>query len=122
MSSVTNNTNTPTTTSQTKNASTMLNGTLNDFLKLLTTQLKNQDPTEPADTNQMTQQIASLSQVEQQINTNSNLEKLIAMYGGNQVSSSCPTSASRSMRVGTRACLQVAVRFLCMTCQAKRLR
>lgn len=90
MSSVTNNTNTNTTTtsSQTKNASSMLNGTLNDFLKLLTTQLKNQDPTEPADTNQMTQQIASLSQVEQQINTNSNLEKLISMYSGNQVSNS----------------------------------
>lgn len=51
-----------------------------DFLKLLTTQLQNQDPTAPADTNQLTQQIATLSQVEQQINTNQNLQKLISLF------------------------------------------
>lgn len=51
-----------------------------DFLKLLTTQLQNQDPTAPTDTNQLTQQIATLSQVEQQINTNTNLQKLISLF------------------------------------------
>ena len=51
-----------------------------DFLHLLTTQLQNQDPTAPTDTNQLTQQIATLSQVEQQINTNSNLQKLISLF------------------------------------------
>lgn len=51
-----------------------------DFLHLLTTQLQNQDPTAPADTNQLTQQIATLSQVEQQINTNTNLQKLISLF------------------------------------------
>jgi flagellar basal-body rod modification protein FlgD len=51
-----------------------------DFLKLLTTQLQNQDPTAPTDTNQLTQQIATLSQVEQQINTNTNLQKLIGLF------------------------------------------
>ena len=51
-----------------------------DFLKLLTTQLQNQDPTSPTDTNQLTQQIATLSSVEQQINMNKNLEALLAAY------------------------------------------
>lgn len=54
-----------------------LSGDLNFFLRLLTTQLKNQDPTQPLDTNQVTQQIATLSSVQQQVNTNSNLEKLL---------------------------------------------
>ncbi len=58
-----------------------------DFLKLLTVQLQNQDPTAPQDTNQLTQQIATLSQVEQQINTNQNLEKLISLYNATQYNS-----------------------------------
>jgi flagellar basal-body rod modification protein FlgD len=49
-----------------------------EFLLLLTTQLKNQDPTDPLDTNEFTQQLVSFSGVEQQVNTNKNLEKLIA--------------------------------------------
>lgn len=56
-----------------------------DFLKLLTTQLQNQDPSAPTDTNQLTQQIATLSQVEQQINTNTNLQKLIDLFGGSSM-------------------------------------
>lgn len=56
-----------------------------DFLKLLTTQLQNQDPTAPADTTQLTQQIATLSQVEQQINTNSNLQKLIDIFSAGYI-------------------------------------
>lgn len=58
-----------------------------DFLKLLTTQLQNQDPTAPADTNQLTQQIATLSQVEQQINTNQNLQKLIGLFNTSTLNS-----------------------------------
>ncbi|MEZ5690676.1 MAG: flagellar hook assembly protein FlgD [Rickettsiales bacterium] len=58
-----------------------------DFLKLLTTQLQNQDPTEPTDTNQLTEQIATLSQVEQQINTNNNLEKLINLFNSTLLNS-----------------------------------
>jgi flagellar basal-body rod modification protein FlgD len=65
--------------SATDNAAAKAQTNYQDFLKLLTTQLQNQDPTAPADTNQLTQQIATLSQVEQQINTNKNLEKLITL-------------------------------------------
>lgn len=55
----------------------------NDFLKLLVTQLKNQDPTAPMDANQFTQQIVQFTGVEQSINTNQNLEKIISQ--NNQV-------------------------------------
>src|SRR5262245_7861126 len=49
------------------------------FLLLLTAQLKNQDPLSPMDSNQFTQQLVQFSQVEQQINSNKNLESLIAL-------------------------------------------
>lgn len=68
---------TKTDANSTATAQSKLTGDLNFFLKMLTTQLKNQDPTQPLDTNAMTQQIATLSSVQQQVNTNTNLEKLI---------------------------------------------
>ncbi len=58
-----------------------------NFLLMLTTQLQNQDPTEPLDTNQMTAQLAQLSAVEQQISTNKNLEKLVSLYSSSQATS-----------------------------------
>lgn len=64
-----------------------LDSNYQDFLHLLTVQLQNQDPTDPTDTNQLTQQIATLSQVEQQINTNKNLEQLIQLYNATQYNS-----------------------------------
>lgn len=54
-----------------------LAGNFNDFLKLLMTQLQNQDPTSPMDTNAFTSQLVQYASVEQQINANSNLTKLI---------------------------------------------
>ncbi len=66
------------TASTAKTGQSQLDSDLNFFLTMLTTQLKNQDPTQPMDTNQFTQQIAQYSSVQQQVNTNSNLEKLIA--------------------------------------------
>lgn len=57
---------------------TQLSSDINFFLKMLTTQLKNQDPSSPLDTNQFTQQIAQYSSVQQQVNMNQNLEKLLA--------------------------------------------
>jgi flagellar basal-body rod modification protein FlgD len=49
------------------------------FLLLLTTQLENQDPTEPLDTNEFTNQLVQFASVEQQLATNTNLEQLISM-------------------------------------------
>ncbi len=65
-------------------ATKSLNLTSGQFIKLLTVQLQNQDPTAPMDTNQITQQVASLSQVQQGIDTNTNLQKLIALYTQSQ--------------------------------------
>ena len=48
-----------------------LAGNFNTFLQLLTTQLKNQNPLDPLDTNQFTQQLVQFAQVEQQIRQNS---------------------------------------------------
>lgn len=62
-----------------------LSGNANDFLKLLMTQLKNQDPTAPLDTNQFTSQLVQFSSVEQQINTNNSLGRLIELTQGNEV-------------------------------------
>jgi len=47
------------------------------FLKLLIAQMKNQDPTSPMDAGQQMSQLASFSQVEQTIKTNTNLESLL---------------------------------------------
>src|SRR5882762_6465018 len=49
------------------------------FLTLLTTQLKNQNPLEPLDTNQFTQQLVSFTQVEQQMKMNTQLASLISI-------------------------------------------
>ncbi len=68
----------PATTAPTSDPMAALSGNFNTFLTLLTTQLKNQDPTAPMDSNQFTQQLVQFSQVEQQINTNDNLKSLIA--------------------------------------------
>ncbi len=47
------------------------------FLSLLTTQLKNQNPLDPLDTNQFTSQMVQFTSVEQQLKTNEFLEALV---------------------------------------------
>jgi flagellar basal-body rod modification protein FlgD len=64
-------------------ALTSLSGDFNSFLKLLMTQLQNQDPTSPLDTNQFTSQLVQFASVEQQINTNTSLTHLIELTQGN---------------------------------------
>lgn len=64
-----------------------LSGNFNTFLTLLTTQLQNQDPLNPMDSSQFTQQLVEFSQVEQQIDTNKNLQTLIALGQANTLSS-----------------------------------
>jgi flagellar basal-body rod modification protein FlgD len=68
-------------------AQQQLTGNLNTFLTLLTTQLQNQDPLNPMDSDQFTQQLVEYSQVEQQINTNSDLQSLISLQQGGAGSS-----------------------------------
>ena len=74
--------------SQTAGASpsptTKFTADLNSFLKLLTTQLKNQDPTKPLDPNEFTSQLVQFSSVEQQINMNTKLTELISLQKSNE--------------------------------------
>ncbi|MFN4163141.1 MAG: flagellar hook assembly protein FlgD [Ferrovibrio sp.] len=77
---------TGTTTTASNSASASLASDFDTFLTLLTTQLKNQDPTDPMDPNEFTEQLVQFSQVEQQINMNSNLETIIAQLQAQQTS------------------------------------
>ncbi len=62
-----------------------LSSNFSDFLNLLMTQLQNQDPTSPMDTNQFTTELVQFSSVEQQINTNTSLTQLIQLTQGGEV-------------------------------------
>lgn len=56
------------------------------FLKLLTTQMQNQDPLDPMDTSEYTQQLVQYSQVEQSIQQNASLQEVIAQLSAQQMS------------------------------------
>jgi flagellar basal-body rod modification protein FlgD len=66
-------------------ALTSLSGNFTDFLKMLMTQLQNQDPTSPMDTNAFTTELVQFSSVEQQINTNTSLTSLIQLTQAGEV-------------------------------------
>ena len=56
-----------------------LAGNFQTFLTLLTTQLKNQNPLDPLDTNQFTAQLVQFAQVEQQLKQNDQLAALVSL-------------------------------------------
>ena len=58
---------------------TTLAGNFQTFLTLLTTQLQNQNPLSPLDTNQFTQQLVQFASVEQQLKTNDQLTTLVSL-------------------------------------------
>src|SRR3979490_3040695 len=58
-------------------ADTTLAGNFQTFLTLLTTQLQNQNPLDPLDTNQFTQQLVQFAGVEQQLKSKDQLKSLI---------------------------------------------
>ena len=55
------------------------------FLKMFMEQLKYQDPMNPVKNDQFSQQMAMFSQLEQQVNTNKNLEKMISQGNNMQI-------------------------------------
>jgi flagellar basal-body rod modification protein FlgD len=76
----------PTSTSSGSSGSTLggttdatLAGNFQTFLTLLTTQLQNQNPLDPLDTNQFTQQLVQFASVEQQLKTNDQLTTLVSL-------------------------------------------
>jgi flagellar basal-body rod modification protein FlgD len=65
-------------------ASQQIAGNFQSFLQLLTTQLQNQNPLDPLDTNQFTQQLVEFAGVQQQLNTNNSLATLVSLQQTSQ--------------------------------------
>lgn len=82
-------------------AQTSLAGDQTTFIKLLTAQLRNQDPLSPLDANQFTQQLVVMTGVQQQILTNQLMSQLIKSQSsidpvnliGKTVTAATPTAA-----------------------------
>ncbi len=73
------------TSASSTNALTSLSSNFTNFLNLLLTQLQNQDPSSPMDSNTFTSELVQFSSVEQQITTNSSLTSLIQATQGSEV-------------------------------------
>ena len=80
------------------------------FLKLLIAQMKNQDPTQPMDSTQYVAQLATFSQVEQTVQSNSKLDQILqssALSQADSVIGRSITSADGSV-TGTVAEVRLA--------------
>jgi flagellar basal-body rod modification protein FlgD len=89
-------------------ASQQIAGNFNTFLQLLTTQLQNQDPLDPMDTDQFTQQLVEFASVEQQLDTNTNLQTLISLQQTSEATSALQLVGSTVTMSGTAATLSNA--------------
>ena len=76
IASLVNSGNATTSSSSSSSAAGIANN-FSQFLTLLTTQLKNQNPLDPMDTNQFTQQLVQFAGVEQQLKTNDRLDSIL---------------------------------------------
>ena len=76
--------------SSTASSQQQFGGNMNTFLQLLTTQLQYQDPLNPMDSSQFTNQLVEFASVQQQIDINTNLEAMLA----NQDNSAMATAAN----------------------------
>jgi flagellar basal-body rod modification protein FlgD len=65
--------------SSSSSTNTTIAGNFQTFLTLLTTQLQNQNPLDPLDTNQFTQQLVQFAGVEQQLKANEQLTTLVSL-------------------------------------------
>jgi len=74
-----------TTDATSSSISSSLNVDFATYLKILTTQLENQDPTNATDPNQFTQELIQIEQVQVQNNTNSDLENLTKASSANSL-------------------------------------
>jgi len=87
-------------------SSQQLAANLDTFLTLLTTQLKNQDPTSPMETDKFTDQLSQFAQVEQGIQTNQNLEDLLSMQEQQRQLSALSYVGARIEAVGDTSWLE----------------
>ncbi|WP_420343987.1 flagellar hook capping FlgD N-terminal domain-containing protein [Paenirhodobacter sp.] len=80
VSSVNSGTNT-TSSSSSSSSTSALSSDFTTFLKMLTTQMQNQDPLNPIDSSDYAAQLANFSQVEQQVKTNDLLSSISGAIG-----------------------------------------
>ncbi len=74
--------------SDSQKAKNTLGGDFNTFLSLLTTQLQYQDPLDPLDSNEFTNQLVQFTSVEQEIKSNENLENIAVLTTMNGLNAS----------------------------------
>jgi flagellar basal-body rod modification protein FlgD len=86
-------------------ANTQIAGNFQSFLQLLTTQLQNQNPLSPLDTNQFTQQLVEFAGVQQQINTNDSLATLVSLQQTAQSSQALEFVGKTAVVKGSTAAL-----------------
>lgn len=86
--------------------STMIASNFTTFLQLLTTQLKNQNPLDPLDTNQFTQQLVEFAQVEQQMKSNDQLSSLVSLEKSAQATTALAYVGSTVVVDGSTARLE----------------
>lgn len=89
-----------------KDSRAQIAGNFDQFLNLLTTQLKNQNPLEPLDTNQFTQQLVQFAQVEQQLKQNETLSSLLSMSKSATTANAMAFVGSRVTMDGTTSALK----------------
>lgn len=75
------------------------------FLQLLTTQLQNQNPLDPLDTNQFTQQLVQFAGVEQQIATNATLSALLTAMDSSRLTGAVDFIGKRIVAEGATTVL-----------------
>ncbi len=98
-------TSTTSSTSTTSTDNQTLAGNFQTFLTLLTTQLKNQNPLDPLDTNQFTQQLVEFAQVEQQLKSNDQLTTLVSLQQTAQATQALNFVGSTAVVDGSTATL-----------------
>lgn len=87
-------------------SSTGIANNFSQFLQLLTTQLKNQNPLDPLDTNQFTQQLVQFASVEQQLKTNDTLSSLLTANKTSNLTNALGFVGARVTADGTTSALK----------------
>ena len=92
---------TPSSRTPTGTGANKLSADFNAFIKMLTAQVKNQDPLKPIDSTEFATQLATFSSLEQQVLTNSKLSEISSNLGGSNLSSLANIVGKRALVKGS---------------------
>lgn len=94
-----------TASSSSSSSASSMNDVQNTFLKLLTTQLQNQDPTNPLDNAQLTTQLAQISTAQGMNDLNTTLTSLMGAYQSSQTLQAASLVGHQVMAEGSKIAL-----------------